>query len=200
MKPYDTVTELEKQVAAYAGAPYAVAVDSCSNAIMIALMYEFMNGAGPEVEIPRYTYVGVPQSILNVGGKIVFRDENWQGIYELRGTRIIDSARRFTKNMYIPGTLYCLSAHWAKILKIGRGGFILTDDEYAYENLRRIRFDGRREGVAPKDDSFDIVGYHCYMLPEEAARGLMLMATMPDYNPDVPWDGYTDLSQHPRFK
>jgi len=39
VSPYDSVDELERRVAEYAGAPYAVAVDSCSNALLISFAY-----------------------------------------------------------------------------------------------------------------------------------------------------------------
>jgi len=61
-----------------------------------------------------------------------------------------------------------------------------------------MRYDGRAVGVPPKDDSFSR-GFHSYMLPEEASRGLMLMMNIKKDNPDIPHDGYTDLSKHPVF-
>jgi len=193
VQPYEIVDALEKVVAEYGGSKYAVAVDSCSNALLLAARYRFLTGSPTTVSIPKRTYVGVAQAILNAGGQLTFRDEMWQGAYELRGIDVIDSARRFTRGMYVPGTLYCLSAHWGKHLKIGRGGFILTDDFRAYDMLKRMRYDGRQAGVRPIDDKF-IRGYHCYQLPEESARGLMLMSYMPDINADIPWDDYSDLS------
>ena len=126
MNPYSIVSELEKAVAEYAGSKYAVAVDSCTNALLLSLKYCFLSSYNRFVEIPNYTYVGVAYSIINAGGLCRFRDENWEGNYILLGTNIIDSARRFKRGMYIKGTLYCISCHWSKHLKIGRGGFILT--------------------------------------------------------------------------
>lgn len=200
MQIYETVAELERIVAAYAGSNYAVAVDSCSNALLLAVKLRLMQGMGPEVEIPKLTYVGVAHAIKNAGGELHFRDEDWQGEYELKGVKVVDAARRFHKGMYKKGTLYCVSCHWGKILKIGRGGFIFTDSIDEYETLRRMRCDGRRIGVIPKQDNFDVPGYHCYMLPEEAARGVMLMTYMPDWNPDLPRDDYADLSLAPIFR
>ena len=197
--PYDIVAALENKVAEYSGAPYAVAVDSCTNALLIALRYHRMINSGDTVILPKKTYVGVAYAALNAGYKIEFEDNQWQGAYTIGNTNIIDSARRFTKNMYVPGSFYCLSGHWGKTLKIGRGGFILTDNRLAANDLRRMRFDGRQAGVRPTDDNFTLPGYHCYMLPSEAAHGLMLMASMPDYNADIKWDDYTDLSQYPIF-
>lgn len=197
--PYDIVAELERVVAGYAGAPYAVAVDSCTNAILISLKYDFMTFKGRTVGLPARTYVGVAYSVINAGGKPYFEDYEWSGAYRFRYSPIIDSARRFTRGMYRPGTLYCLSCHWGKHLKIGRGGFILTDDAEAARVLSIMRFDGRTAGVSPAQDNFTLPGHHCYMLPEEAARGLMLMSYMPDHNEDLPNDDYPDLRKYTIF-
>ncbi|HSW61892.1 MAG TPA: DegT/DnrJ/EryC1/StrS family aminotransferase [Dissulfurispiraceae bacterium] len=199
MHPYDIVASLEQRVAEYAGAPYAVAVDSCTNALLLSLKYYFDLTGRNTVELPAYTYVGVAYAVLNAGGKCVFRDYDWQGAYRIGHTPIIDSARRFRRNMYVDGTFFCLSCHWGKHLKIGRGGFILTGDAAAAEALRIMRFDGRTARVAPRDDKFVLPGFHCYMLPEEAARGLVLMNYMPDDNADLPWDDYADLRNYPIF-
>jgi dTDP-4-amino-4,6-dideoxygalactose transaminase len=202
-------------VAEYAGSKYAVAIDSCTNAILLALKYTVMKHKDTEreegrlygansvldyVTLPNKTYVGVAYAVLNAGLKCRFRDYQWQGAYTLEGTNIIDSARRFRRGMYVKGSLYCLSAHWGKHLKIGRGGFILTDDYEAASILRIMRFDGRTAGLPPKMDKFIYPSNHCYMLPEEAARGLMLMSYMPDDNLDIPWDDYADLSLYPIFR
>lgn len=199
MRPYDVVAALEEVVAEYGGSKFAVAVDSCTNAILLALEYRKLYGKISEVEIPKRTYVGVAYAIKNAGLRCKFRSEHWEGIYEMRGSGIIDSARRFKRGMYIKDSLYCLSAHWGKHLKIGRGGFILTDDYMAASTLRIMRFDGRTAGLPPAMDNFKYPGFHCYMLPEEAARGLMLMSYMANDNPDIPWDDYPDLSKFSIF-
>jgi dTDP-4-amino-4,6-dideoxygalactose transaminase len=199
LNPYDTVAALEEKVAEYGGANHAVAVDSCTNALLLCLKLHFWNYGKHEVILPKRTYVGVPYAVINAGGWCRFVDDDWKGRYILGGTNIVDSARRFTKGMYDPDTLYCLSAHWGKHLKIGRGGFILTDDPAFADHLRIMRFDGRTAGVPPSEDRFELPGAHCYMLPEEAARGLMLMNYMPDINTDLPWDNYPDLSEFEIF-
>lgn len=200
--PYNNVGELEKQIAEYAGAPYCVAVDSCTNALL--LCFEYLGCEGKTITLPKYTYVGVAYSVLNAGGKCRFQDFTWHGTYGIGhkdwDKMIIDSARSFNRYMYYPNTLMCLSGHWWKHLKMGRGGFILTDDLTAVETLKKMRYDGRTAGVRPNDDKFTTRGHHCYLLPEEAARGLMLMANMPDVNEDIPADDYADLSQFPIFQ
>ena len=200
MEPYDIVNELEQKIAKYAGSKYAVATDSCTNALLIALKYEKMTKDISRVILPSHTYVGVAYSCLNAGLKIQFEEYQWEGQYRIGYTNVIDSARRFTKGMYVHGTLYCLSAHWSKILKIGRGGFILTDDAEIARVLRIMRFDGRQAGVKPIDDDFKYPSIHAYMLPEEASRGLMLMQSMPEFNHDIPQDVYADLSKFDIFR
>jgi len=195
--PYSIVEAFEEVVAEYSGAKYAVAVESCTSALLLAMKYYKVD----EVQLPNKTYVGVAHSVLHAGGKCVFADYKWTGTYQLVPYPIIDSARRFKRNMYIPGTLYCVSFHWAKHIPIGRGGMILTDDKKAYEWLKRARLDGRKEGVPPKEDTFDIPGYHVYMTPELAARGLVFMNINKNKDfEDLPEDGYADLSKYKMFQ
>ena len=192
--PYNIVERFEEKVAEYAGAKYGVAVDSCTNALLLCCKYLKVK----TVILPCRTYVGVAFSVIHAGGNIKFRDYYWEGIYKLHPYPIIDSARRFTKGMYYPKTYYCVSFHWSKHLSIGRGGMILTDDNKAVEWFKRARFDGRREGVAPKDDDFQW-GIHAYMTPELAASGLIRMSFLPQHNPDLPEYNYPDLSKYKIF-
>ena len=203
MNVYDTVDAFEKKVAEYAGAKYGVAVNSCTNAIMLSAIYRKLTDIAIShnsdyVSMPKYTYVGVLYAIMNAGYKIEFTDDQWEGAYHISPLRIIDSARRFSKDMYIPGTLYCLSFHETKHLSVGDGGMILTDDKKAYDSLRQMRFDGRTPGFSVFDDDFTLPAHHCHMKPDVATRGLMLMAGMEDCNKDLPGD-YPDLSQYKIF-
>jgi dTDP-4-amino-4,6-dideoxygalactose transaminase len=58
-----------------------------------------------------------------------------------------------------------------KHLKLGKAGAILTDDYAAYLWLKRARFSGRRE-CSYHDDSFDMLGWNFYLLPEISAKGV----------------------------
>jgi GNAT superfamily N-acetyltransferase len=134
--PYSVVKMFEESVAAYTGAKYAVAVDSCTNALFLCLKYrEYQNGKTGEVKIPSKTYLSVPQSIIHAGYEPIFDSSmnEWQGIYELGDTGIYDAAKRFTSDMYVDDSLMCLSFHIKKHLKIGKGGMILTNDPEAVE-------------------------------------------------------------------
>lgn len=188
----------EEEIAHYTGAPYAISVDSCTSALMLACKYLQVK----EVVIPSKTYLSVPQSIIHAGGTPVFDSSvnDWKGIYQLRPYPIYDSAKRFTSNMYIPGTYMCLSFHIKKILKIGKGGIILTDNEEAVEWFRVARYEGRHQKLY-HDDDIDFNGWNMYMTPQEAAHGLALMQNMELTNPDQGENnGYRDLTEFTLFK
>jgi len=167
---YKIVSEFEEKIADYAGSRYAVAVSSCTNALFLCCKYKRVDF----VSIPKHTYVGVACSIKHAGGRILFINKKWKGIYTLAPHDIVDSALRFRKGMYIKGSLYCLSFHWKKHLPIGRGGMILTDDKEAYDWLKRARFDGRDEIPLSKQKDIKVCGYNMYLTPEQAEKGLEL--------------------------
>jgi len=192
--PFKIVAKFEEAVAEYTGAPMAVAVDSCTNALFLSCKYLNVG----EVTIPNRTYVSVPNSIIHAGGTIQFRDYEWKGIYQLEPYPIWDCAKRFTSGMYQPETMMCISFQASKILGIGKGGMILTDDLDAYLWLKKARFNGRSE-VPLVEDSYDSLGWNMYMTPEQAARGLWNLHYLDDHNADQTCDDFADLSQFPVF-
>jgi hypothetical protein len=154
------------------------------------------------ISIPKFTYPSVPCSIINAGGKVRFINKKWKGIYRLSPYKIYDSALRFSTGMHIKGSLYCISFHAKKLLPIGRGGMILTDNKWAYSWLKRARFDGRGE-CSMNEDQISMIGWNMYMTPEQAARGLMLFdliknKRLKDLN--VKDQGYPDLSKIKAYK
>ena len=198
---YKITEEFEKKISDYTGAPYVVTVDNQSNALFLSLYYE--NIKGKEIEIPNRTYPSVPCEIIHAGGKVKFYKidgEKLKGTYQLKPTRVWDSALRFTANMFIPNTHMCVSFTGPyKHLKLSKGGAILTDDVKAYEWFKRARFSGRRE-CSYHDDEFDMLGWNFYMMPELSARGLLMMNQFYDYdgnkkiNDDIELP-YPDLSK-----
>lgn len=205
--PHQVTRDFEAALCEYTGAKYAVAVNSCTMALLLAVAYQlrgpFRNvatlGRSP-VEIPKRTYVSVPQSIILAGGRVLFRDDEWTGAYQLKPLPVWDSARRFTAGMHVPGQFQCVSFHASKILGDSQGGAILHDDDEADAWLRKARFDGRTEGVEPKDDDFNMVGWHCYLSPDVAARLLWKLSVLPKHNADLPNDNYPDLSKFEVFQ
>jgi len=202
---YRVTEEFEKELATYTGAPHAVALDNSSNALFLALMYEGVKGT--TVTIPARTYPSVPCEIIHAGGKVKFEaveGETLTGAYQLKPTRTWDSALRFTSDMYIKDTFMCLSFTGPhKHLKLSKAGAILTDNENAYEWFKRARFSGRRE-KSYHDDEFDMLGWNFYLMPEIAARGVLLMNQFYNldgskkHNPDITLP-YPDLSKFSVF-
>lgn len=215
MNPHQVTRDFEQELCRYTGAPYAVAVNSCTMALLLAVAWylrqeKYRVGHNGDhsvgvVEIPKRTYVGVPMSIIHAGARPTFRDEAWIGMYQLKPLPVWDSARWLTYGIYHSriwreAPMICVSFHWSKTLGIQQGGAILHDDPEADEWLRRARFDGRKEGVAPKDDTFPILGWHCYMSPEVAAEGLVRLSFLPKHNEPLPNDDYPDLSKLEIFR
>jgi dTDP-4-amino-4,6-dideoxygalactose transaminase len=173
---YKVTEEFEEELAKYTGAKYAVTVDNASNALFLAMKYEKVEGK--TITIPNRTYPSVPCEIIHAGAKVKFekvKGKSIKGAYQLKPTNIYDSALRFTSDMYIPGSHMCLSFTGPyKTFKLSKGGCILTDNYDAYLWFKRARYSGRRE-CSYHDDNFDMIGWNFYMMPELAARGLLLM-------------------------
>jgi len=177
---YKVTEEFEKRLADYTGARFAVTVDNMSNALFLALYYEHnvIKLCKPTITIPSRTYPSVPCEIIHAGLKVEFEPvegSTLKGAYQLKGSNVWDSALRFTADMYIPNTHMCVSFTGPyKHFKLSKGGAILTDDVDAYRWFKRARYSGRRE-VSYHEDNFDMLGWNFYMMPELAARGLLLM-------------------------
>ena len=203
---YKITEDFEEKLAKYTGAPHVVAVDNQSNALFLTLYYQ--NIKGQSISIPSRTYPSVPCEIIHAGGKVNFepvQGSTIKGAYQLKPTRTWDSALRFTANMYIPNTFMCISFTGPyKHFKLSKGGAILTDDLHAYHWFKRARYSGRRE-CSYHDDNFDMLGWNFYMMPELAARGLLLMNQFyntdgsPKQNDDLELP-YPDLSKFEVYK
>jgi dTDP-4-amino-4,6-dideoxygalactose transaminase len=198
--PYKIVKMFEEEVAEYTNSPYAISVDSCTNALFLICYYLKVK----EVTIPSKTYLSVPQSIIHAGGTVIFdkraSTNHWRGIYQLKPYPIWDAAKRFTSNMYIPNTYMSLSFHIKKNLPIWKGGMILTDNAEARDWFRKARYEGRSEKYY-KEDDITFNGWNMYMTPQQAAHGLSLMQNYPIHKEDQgELNGYRDLTEFTVFK
>ena len=198
--PYKIVKMFEEEIANYTGAPYAISVDSCTNALFLICKYLEVK----EITIPSKTYLSVPQSIIHAGGKVIFdkspKTNHWKGMYQLKPYPIYDAAKRLTSNMYIPGSYMGLSFHIKKQLPIGKGGMILTDNKEAAEWFKKARYEGRSEKYY-KEDDITFLGWNMYMTPQQASIGLALMQNYPEHNTDLEEiHGYRDLTEFTVFK
>ena len=203
---YKITEDFEKALSDYTCAPYTITLDNMSNALFLALYYEnyIKNSINPKViKIPNRTYPSVPCEIIHAGLKVEFemvKGKTIKGAYNLKGSNVWDSALTFTADMYKPTTHMCVSFTGPyKHFKLSKGGAILTDDYDAYLWFKRARYSGRRE-CSYHDDNLDMLGWNFYMMPELAARGLLLMNQFyngegnPKHNEDLELP-YPDLSK-----
>ena len=200
--PYAVTDNFEKELCIYTGAPFAVAVNSCSSALLLSVKYCDLHAIPrPQqgVSIPRRTYVSVPLSILHAGCFPTWRDEDWKGCYQLRPFPIWDCALRFTSGMYVAGQYQCLSFAAAKILGIEQGGAVLHDNPEADLWFRKMRFDGRTPGKEVADDDIDVLGHKCPMTPSVAAALTLRLSQLPRHNADQVRE-YPDVSTKRIFR
>lgn len=194
--PREVVTMFENKVAKFAGAEYGVAIDCCTHGLFLSLLYyrDVLKMVNEFVEIPSYTYCSVPMQIRHAGYTPKFADYQWSGKYQLKPFDIWDGAVRWTEGMY-EGGFHIVSFQLKKRIPIGRGGMILTDDPVAAEWFRKMTYDGRDLTIGYMEDDFQYLGYHYYMTPEDAARGIILMDQIPKKNLDSGNNTtYSDLS------
>ena len=198
--PHNVTKDFESALCEYTGAKYAVVVTSCTMALLLACAWFKKTHGSLSISMPRFSYISVPMSVIHAGHKVKFRDEDWLGEYQLQPLPLWDSARKFTSGMFRPGNMQCLSFHTSKVLGDTQGGAILHDDPEADAYLRRMRFDGRTEGVAVKQDTFSEIGFHCYISPDVSARLLFRLSVLKKHNDPLPNDDYKDLSTVEIFK
>jgi dTDP-4-amino-4,6-dideoxygalactose transaminase len=196
---WDKVLKFEKIISNYCGSKYAIACDSNTNAIKLVL--EYLNIKNTEIQIPKHTYASVPMQIIHSGNIPKFVDMNWSGEYLLFPLPIVDSACRFRKGMYMEDTYQILSFHHRKILNIGKGGMILTNDEKFVNWARPMIYDGRHIDKMYNEDELECIGYHMYMTPEDAEIGINIFNTkIKDLNEDCgSHETYSDLTKQSVF-
>jgi dTDP-4-amino-4,6-dideoxygalactose transaminase len=190
---FDKILKFEQQLAEYTGAPYAVMTDCCTHAIELCLRHDRVT----QCSFTPYTYISVPMTMHKLGIDYQYLDHEWQrwiGEYPFVGTRIWDSARRLEPGMYRSGQIQCLSFGHSKPLHVGRGGAILLDDADAYEQLLRMRYDGRDLTVTPWQNQQEFrVGYHYRPTPEEAELASALLTDLIEFPKQPEFVSYPDL-------
>ena len=166
---FDKILQFEKSLAKFTGAPYAIMTDCCTHAIELCLRYDKVT----TTTFTPYTYISVPMTMHKLNINYEYNEKQWLGEYQFDNTRIWDSARLLSPNMYRPSQMQCLSFGFDKPLNIGRGGAILLDDLDAYNTMLRQRYDGRDLQVSPwVEQRVFTVGYHYRPTIEEAILGL----------------------------
>lgn len=187
----DFILLFEKRLSEYTGAPYVVLTSSCTNSIMLMLKYL----KSTKAVIPSRTYLSVAQLLYKENINFKYSDKSWKGSYHICDN-IYDYAVGFKENMYVLGQYQCLSFQQKKTLNIGKGGAILLDSYEDYKILKRMSHDGRDGSIHTSLDIENIIlGYHVYMSPDEAVKGILLLNQLLDRNIIIgSSDDYPDIS------
>ena len=165
---FNIVKEFEEKIADFYGAPYGVSVDACTHGIEICLRYV----GAKEIVVPKRTYLSVPMLANKMNLELKWKDEDWRDYYEIGNTGVYDAAVLWKENSYIPKSFMCISFQFQKHLSLGRGGIILTDDKEARDELKKMSYDGRTPDKPWREQNVTTMGYHYYMTPETAQKGL----------------------------
>ena len=194
---FEKITEFEKAIAKFFGAPYAVAVDCCTHGIELCLRDQEIK----KISVPKRTYISVPFLAKKLNIELEWKDEEWQDYYFIGDSNIVDAAVLWERNSYIPNTFMCLSFQFRKHLSLGRGGMILTNDKEAAIRLKKMSYDGRLPNIPWRKQNISSVGYHYYMTPETAQLGLEKLSSAIETQP-VKWtiNDWPDLTQMEIFK
>jgi dTDP-4-amino-4,6-dideoxygalactose transaminase len=197
---WQVVDLFEKKVAEFFGAPYAIATDCCTHALELSL--RLLDQPTTAVQVPLHTYMSVPMMLEKIRQPWQFVNKPWQNQYYLDPLPVVDSARVWKQNSYVSDTLMCLSFQFKKHIPIGRGGMILTDNSTHYNQLQKLVRDGRDRTLLWTEDDVECVGYHYYMTPEDAARGILLFDQLhaADSARTWGWQDYKPLTEFSVFK
>ena len=193
---FNTVTFFENKIAEFFGAPYAIAVDSCTHGVELALRLT----EAKLITVPKRTYLSIPFLANKLKIDRFWKDENWVDYYYLTST-VIDAAVLWKPKSYIPNTFMGISFQYQKHLSLGRGGVLLCDNSYDAVELKKMSYDGRVPGVPWREQNISSIGYHYYMTPETAQLGLdKLPAAILSQPRQWTVEDWPDLTQMSIFK
>ena len=190
---FESIKEFERQIANYFGSPHAVAVDCCTHAVELCMRHQDVK----HFSVPKRTYISIPFLANKLNIEFDWRDEKWKDYYYIGNTNIIDAAVLWKKDSYIPNTFMCLSFQFRKHLSLGRGGMILTDNEQASIDLKKMSYDGRIPDVPWREQNITTHGFHYYMTPETADAGIeklpTAISTVPKQWTITDWPDLTEM-------
>lgn len=193
---FGVVAEFEMQIAKFFGAPYAIAVDSCTHGVELSLRL----AESKSIVVPKHTYISIPFLADKLKIDRFWKDEDWVDYYHLTST-VVDAAVLWKPNSYIPNTFMSISFQYQKHLSLGRGGIILCDNLYDAEDLKKMSYDGRLPNIPWREQNIGTIGYHYYMTPETAQLGLDKLPQAIETTPRQ-WvvNDWPDLTQMNIFK
>lgn len=181
MNPWTYIESLESLLAEFFGSKYAVVTDSCTHALELCYIQQQLKTA----TCPTRTYISTPFTFIKLGMVWKFEEKGWQDYYQIGNSNIYDAAVLWRANSYLPGTMMCLSFQHRKHLSLGRGGAILLDDLAAYQELRKLRYDGRDLDHPWAEQNITSLGYHYYMTPETAELGIKRFQEVKNLQPKI---------------
>jgi dTDP-4-amino-4,6-dideoxygalactose transaminase len=197
LTPHQVVEEFERRIANFFGAPYCISTDSCTHALELCLRLHTPTNL---VKLTKWTYMSIPMMLDKLRIPYVLDDIKWQDSYHVTD-QIIDAAVMWQSHGYQPGTFTCLSFQHKKHCPIGRGGAILLDSFDDYQTLYRMVFDGRDRNLIQTDDVILSKGFHYYLTPEDAARGIKIFEWVKNIESEKKsWQNYRDLLTYDYFK
>lgn len=188
---FDIIKTFENKIADFFGSPFAVAIDCCTHGVELSL--RLTNAT--KIYCPKRTYVSIPNLSTKMGIDLEWKDEEWSEYYYLTD-KVIDAAVLWKPDSYIKGTLMSVSFQFRKHLSLGRGGVILVDNEEDYIKLKKMSYDGRHPDIPWREQNIDSMGYHYYMTPETAQKGLDKLESAINTTPKI-WtvDDWPDLTK-----
>lgn len=197
-QPHQVVAHFEQLVAQHFGAQHGVATDSCTHALELVL--RALEIRSPLV-LPRHTYMSVPMMLDKIGVDYRLEHQEWHHSYAVVQGVLHDAATVWSKAAHRVGEITCVSFQFKKHINIGRGGIILLDDAHLAQRLRRMRHDGRDPACDQFHDQVTELGFHYYMTPEDAARGIALIhAKGQQEYAGWNWQRYRDLMEFDYFR
>lgn len=194
---FNSVYKFENIVCKFFNAQYGIATDCATHAIELCLRYKNIKN----IKIPINTYLSIPMLAIKLGIKWSWTQSKWKNFYYLKNSNIIDASVFWKKNGYIQNTFMCLSFQYQKHINIGKGGMILTDNLEAYNALIKMSYDGRERDIPWRKQNISSMGYHYYMTPESASKGVKIFNKKAKLLPKIwSYKDYPDLSKLNFFK
>lgn len=191
------VQEFEEQFAKFVGAKYAVATNSCTAALEIAVKVAPL---GDEVSVSAFTFVSSALAILRAGKRVKFVDiSEWsrctpyadiQVLYAGNdsGAGLIYDMAHFGGGKH-KGMISCWSFHAVKNLPTGDGGMFTTNDETIYRRAKALSWCGIDKSTFDRSKDryswdYDIkeVGMKADMNDLTATIGLEQLKLLPERN------------------
>lgn len=201
------VKEFEEAFAEYVGAKYAIAVNSCTTGLILAL--KCSGESDDQILVPSLTFAATAEAIINANMSPYFAEgknfhqidpEEYDGaitvhlygedrrFYLPQKFIIEDSAHRIEKDQCKdnPATVV-FSFYATKNMTTGEGGMVCTNNKYLAEKIRLLIFHGIRQNAwtRTKNKTFqygaEIVGWKGNMSDIQAAIGLEQLKKLPKF-------------------